>query len=96
MKRILCAIVACVFAVAIGGCQPVTVEDQMIIHQHYKNAEEFHDRVQKFNDKVQADEDVPEYVKQWIDEIAEEWLDANVESWLQFDRWASGASEASK
>ena len=72
MKR---AILCVLLVLLLVGCSYVKPSDRVVIHDHHLNA-------QAINAKVQVDEALPDYVKQW-------WA-AEAKTWKALDAWAKG------
>ena len=73
MKRLLAVLL--VGCLVVGGCSLVMPADRDMIHQHALNA-------QAFNERVQANPDVPLVVKGW--------MSAEYRTWQAMDAWAKG------
>jgi len=60
---------------AVAGCSVVTPSDRAVIHDHRLNAV-------AINERVQADTELPHYVRVW-------WA-AEADTWIAMDAWAAG------
>jgi len=72
---LIVCLAATALALTMGGCSVVTPSDRALIHDHRLNAD-------AINVKVQADANLPAWVR--------EWWDAEARTWRAIDAWAAG------